>query len=99
MGLVGRNMAVLLGGAAMTVLLGAQAGWAQETGQTDQTILVEGEAAQTGEQAAAPATSGATPLDKITIVSRTGEFGDRADGLCQPRRSGAARPADGRYTP
>jgi hemoglobin/transferrin/lactoferrin receptor protein len=73
MGLVGRNMAVLLGGAAMTVLLGAQAGWAQETGQTDQTILVEGEAAQTGEQAAAPATSGATPLDKITIVSRTGE--------------------------
>ena len=30
MGLVGRNMAVLLGGAAMTILLGAQAGWAQE---------------------------------------------------------------------
>jgi hemoglobin/transferrin/lactoferrin receptor protein len=36
MGLVGRNMAVLLGGAAMTILLGAQAGWAQETEQTEQ---------------------------------------------------------------
>lgn len=36
MGLVGRNMAVLLGGAAMTILLGAQAGWAQETEPTEQ---------------------------------------------------------------
>ena len=36
MGLVGRNMAVLLGGAAMTVLLGTQAGWAQETQATEQ---------------------------------------------------------------
>ena len=36
MGLVGRNMAVLLGGAAMTVLLGMQAGWAQETQATEQ---------------------------------------------------------------
>ena len=30
MGLVGRNVAVLLGGAAMAVLLGAQGGWAQD---------------------------------------------------------------------
>ena len=36
MGLVGRNMAVLLGGAAMTVLLGMQAGWAQEAQATEQ---------------------------------------------------------------
>ena len=36
MGLVGRNMAVLLGGAAMMVLLGTQAGWAQEAQATEQ---------------------------------------------------------------
>ncbi|MEP9389138.1 TonB-dependent hemoglobin/transferrin/lactoferrin family receptor [Mesorhizobium sp. KR9-304] len=61
----------------MTVLVGTQAGWAQEAQQTGQPILVNGEAvAETGqEQATQPATAatGATPLDKITIVSRTGE--------------------------
>ena len=34
MGLVGRNAAVLLGGAAMTILLGAQGGWAQDAGSS-----------------------------------------------------------------
>ena len=38
MGLVGRNAAVLLGGAAMTVLLGAQGGWAQDAGQQEQVV-------------------------------------------------------------
>lgn len=73
MGLVGRNISVLLGGAAMAVL-GAQAGWTQETEQTaGQPVLIEGEAAtEAGQQAAKPA-AGATPLDRITIVSRTGE--------------------------
>ncbi len=78
MGLVGRNMAVLLGGAAMTVLLATQAGWAQDAEQTDQTVVVDGEsAAEAGQeqatQQAAPPMAGATQLDKITIVSRTGE--------------------------
>jgi hemoglobin/transferrin/lactoferrin receptor protein len=36
MGLVGRKTSVLLGGAAMTILLGAQTGWSQETEQTEQ---------------------------------------------------------------
>lgn len=78
MGLVGRNMAVLLGGAAMTVLLATQAGWTQDAEQADQTILVDGEsAAEAGQdqatQQAAPPMAGATQLDRITIVSRTGE--------------------------
>ena len=77
MGLVGRNIAVLLGGAAMTVLLGVQAGWTQDA-QTDQTVLADGEAVtdagqQQTTQQAAPPMAGATQLDKITIVSRTGE--------------------------
>jgi hemoglobin/transferrin/lactoferrin receptor protein len=78
MGLVGRNMAVLLGGAAMTVLLATQAGWAQDAEQTDQTVVVDGESAaaagqEQATQQAAPPMAGATQLDKITIVSRTGE--------------------------
>lgn len=74
MGLVGRNMAVLLGGAAMTILLGAQAGWAQDTEQAEQPVVVNGQAA--GEEQAAQQTApaaGTTQLDKITVVSRTGE--------------------------
>jgi len=74
MGLLGRNMAVLLGGAAVTVLLGTQAGWAQEPGQTaEQPILVDGEAvAEAGQEQPKPK-AGATQLDQITVVSRTGE--------------------------
>ena len=78
MGLVGRNMAVLLGGAAMTILLGAQGGRAQETEQaTEQPVVVQPQGAATGGQGtegqvAKPA-AGATQLDKITVVSRTGE--------------------------
>jgi hemoglobin/transferrin/lactoferrin receptor protein len=74
MGLVGRNTAVLLGGAAMTILLGAQAGWTQEAEPTEQPVVVDGQAAgqEQAAQQTAPAT-GATQLDKITIVSRTGE--------------------------
>src|SRR5690349_3307706 len=76
MGLVGRNTAVLLGGAAMTILLGVQIGWAQEAEQTEQPVVVNGETVEAGQeqaaQQAAPA-EGATQLDKITIISRTGE--------------------------
>ena len=38
MGLVGRNVAVLLGGAAMTILLGAQGGRAQDAGQQEPVV-------------------------------------------------------------
>lgn len=70
MGLVGRNAAVLLGGAAMTILFGAQAGWAQEIEQTTEQTVIDAEAAG---QAGTAARTGATQLDQITIVSRTGE--------------------------
>lgn len=69
MGLRGRN-AALLGSAAMTLLLGVQAGWSQEAEQTttEQTIsetqATEGQSTPQG---------GVTVLDQITIVSRTGE--------------------------
>jgi hemoglobin/transferrin/lactoferrin receptor protein len=73
MGLVGRNAAVLLSGAAMTLLLGAQAGRAQQAGQQpDIVVNAEGQAGQPMD--AAPIdTSSVTVLDRITIVSRTGE--------------------------
>jgi hemoglobin/transferrin/lactoferrin receptor protein len=66
-------VAVLLGGAAITVL-GAQAGWTQETGQTaEQPILVDGEAVTEAAQEQPKPAPGATQLDQITVVSRTGE--------------------------
>jgi len=73
MGLVGRNARVLLSGAAMTVLLGAQVGWAQQAEQqTDVVVETEGQAGQP--MASAPVdTASVTVLDRITIVSRTGE--------------------------
>lgn len=73
MGLVGRSMAVLLGGAAMTVLLGAQVSRAQEVDAAGQEIAAAQEqAGQPMEQPPVEASS-VTVLDKITIVSRTGE--------------------------
>ena len=60
----------------MTILWGAQAGWAQETEQAEQPVIVNGEAVEAGQEQAAQQTApatGATQLDKITIVSRTGE--------------------------
>jgi hemoglobin/transferrin/lactoferrin receptor protein len=71
MGLIGRKAAVLLSGAAMTVSLGAQWGWAQEAEPTTQQNAVEAEGgvAETGNASEA----GVTQLDQITIVSRTGE--------------------------
>lgn len=72
MGLVGRNMTVLLGGAAMTILLGAQAGWAQQAAQgTVEEATVA--AAVTEDNQETNSAPGTTALDKITIVSRTGE--------------------------
>ncbi len=74
MGLVGRNLAVLLGGAAITIFAGAQKGWAQDAARSDPPILVDGEAVtEAGEEEPAAATPGATQLDRITVVSRTGE--------------------------
>ena len=73
MGLVGRSMAVLLGGAAMTVLLGAQVSRAQEVDAAGQEIAAaQDQAGQPMEQPPVEASS-VTVLDKITIVSRTGE--------------------------
>lgn len=68
MGLVGRHTAVLLGGAAVSLLLGTQAGWAQETEQTEELIVEQSDNAQGGKT-----DKGTTRLDKITVVSRTGE--------------------------
>ena len=59
MGLVGRNMAVLLGGAAMTILLGAQAGWAQEA--TD---------AQATEQQQEAVVNAAEKKGRVTLLQR-----------------------------
>lgn len=78
MGLVGRNTAVLLGGAAMTVLLGAQAGWAQETEQANAPPVVNEGAATTGDggqpmQQPPVNASSVTLLDQITVVSRVGD--------------------------
>lgn len=71
MGLVGRNVAVLLGGAAATVLAGTYA-WAQDAvRQVEEPTVVDSNASTTGAEAAKP--NGTTQLDKITIVSRTGE--------------------------
>lgn len=77
MGLVGRNMAVLLGGAAVTICLGAHAGWAQEAEPvTEQPIVVDGNAAAAaGEPMEVPPVnaSSVTLLDLITVVSRVGD--------------------------
>jgi hemoglobin/transferrin/lactoferrin receptor protein len=72
MGLVGRNIAVLLGGAAITVV-GGQAGWAQEAGlQQNIVVNADNQAGQPMETTPID-TSSVTVLDRITIVSRTGE--------------------------
>jgi len=74
MGLVGRNMAVLLGGAAATICMGAQMGLAQETEQaTDQPILVQPGTVAAAEQQKKAKPGGTTQLDQITVVSRTEE--------------------------
>lgn len=74
MGLVGRNMAVLLGGAAATICMGAQMGLAQETEQaTDQPILVQPGTVEAAEQQKKAKPGGTTQLDQITVVSRTEE--------------------------
>ncbi len=74
MGLVRRNAAVLLSGAAITVLTGYLPAWAQQTAQ--QATVESSQSAATDETAAADESTvkkGATQLDKITVVSRTGE--------------------------
>jgi hemoglobin/transferrin/lactoferrin receptor protein len=73
MGLVGRNAAVLLSGAAMTLLLGAQAGRAQQAGQQPDVVVNAEEQAGQPMDTAPVDTSSVTVLDRITIVSRTGE--------------------------
>ncbi len=78
MGLVGRNTAVLLGGAAMTILLGAQSGWAQETEPAGEPpVIIESDAIPADQQSpdgqAKKTEKGTTQLDQITVVSRTGE--------------------------
>lgn len=68
MGLVSRNAAVLLSGAAMAILLGAQSGWAQES---EEVVVTEaGTAAESEQQTSG---NGTIVLDQITVVSRTGE--------------------------
>lgn len=68
MGLVRHNAAVLLGGAAITALAGYPPAWAQQAAQQ---APAENSQATAADEATAG--SGATQLDKITIVSRTGE--------------------------
>ena len=58
----------------MTILLGVQGGSAQEIGQsTEEPVVLEPEAVATGEQPQVAGPAGTTQLDKITVVSRTGE--------------------------
>lgn len=68
MGLVRHNIAVMLSGAAITVLSGAASVWAQDAEQENGVILETD-----GAQAQAVNTSGTTVLDQITVISRTGE--------------------------
>lgn len=57
----------------MTILLGAQGGLSQEQA-AEQPVLVDGETvAQAKQEETAKPAKGATQLDKITVVSRTGE--------------------------
>lgn len=74
MGLVGRGMAVLLGGAAVTICLSAHAGWAQETETAaEPPVPVDAGAVEDAVQEKKPKTTGTTQLDQITVVSRTEE--------------------------
>ncbi|MBX3582596.1 MAG: TonB-dependent hemoglobin/transferrin/lactoferrin family receptor [Rhizobiaceae bacterium] len=70
-------MTVLLGGAAMTILLGTQAGWAQQAetsgAEERQTAAELNEAGGQPMEMAPVDASSVTLLDRITIVSRVGD--------------------------
>lgn len=70
MGLISRNAAVLLSGAAIALLWGAQGTLAQEA---DEITIIDPDTGTAESQQASTQNGGAITLDQITIISRTGE--------------------------
>ena len=75
MGLIGRDMGLLLSSAALVVLFGVGMGRAQEAEPDTPLLVNEAEAQANPNPATEPAKQmkGATALDQITVVSRTDE--------------------------